>query len=312
MLRRKLAILTLLFGSALGVMAQYDPSFSHYWAMETAYNPAAAGKQDKINAVVAYNMSLVGFENNPRTMYFTGDMPFYALGAYHGVGLQMINDDIGAFSHKKFSVMYAYKRKLFGGTLSIGIQPSMVSEALNGSKLDFVDKDDEALTTSDVNGSAFDLNIGLYYKRKNWYAGLSVQHVTAPTVEIGETNELAIKQSYYLTGGCNIRLRNPFFTIQPSLMARYDGVSYRADVTSRLTYTYEKRVMYAGVGYSPTNSFTVYLGGMFHGIMLGYSYEVFTSTIPVGNGSHELFAGYQTDLNLFKKGRNRHQSVRLL
>ena len=280
--------------------------------MEPAYNPAAVGKQDKINATVAYNMSLVGFEHNPRTMYLSGDMPYYALGAYHGVGLQMINDDIGVFSHKKFSAMYALKQKLAGGVLSIGLQPSMISESLNASKVDTEESGDPAFGSSDVTGSAFDLSVGLYYKRKNWYAGVSVQHVTAPLIIIGENNELKLSQTYYLTGGCNIRLRNPFLTIQPSLMGRYDGVGYRADITTRMTYSFEKRVMYAGVGYSPTNSVTVYLGGMFHGIMLGYSYEIYTSTVPVGNGSHELYVGYQTDVNLFKKGRNRHQSVRLL
>lgn len=311
-LRRKIAILALLLVCALGATAQYDSSFSHYWSMETAYNPGAVGKTDKINAVAAYNMSLVGFEHNPRTIYLSGDMPFYALGGYHGVGIQMINDDIGAFSHKKFSAIYAMKQKLFGGVLSIGIQPGMISESLNGSKIDLAESGDEAFSTSDVNGSAFDISLGLYYKRKNWYAGASVQHITGPTVEIGETNELKLSQTYYLMAGCNIRLRNPFLTIQPSLMGRYDGVGYRADVTARMTYTFEKRLMYAGVGYSPTNSFTVYLGGMFHGIMLGYSYEIYTNAVPVGNGSHELFVGYQTDVNLFKKGRNHHQSVRLL
>jgi hypothetical protein len=70
--------------------------------------------------------------------------------------------------------------------------------------------------------------------------------------------------------------------------------------------------MYVGLGYSPTNSATVYLGGKFHGVMVGYSYEIYTSAIPVGNGSHELTVTYQTDVNLFKKGRNKHQSVRLL
>ena len=47
-------------------------------------------------------------------------------------------------------------------------------------------------------------------------------------------------------------------------------------------------------------------------ITLGYSYEIFTNGVSIGNGSHELFVGYQTDVNLFKKGRNRHQSVRIL
>ena len=71
-------------------------------------------------------------------------------------------------------------------------------------------------------------------------------------------------------------------------------------------------MLYAGAGYSPTNSVTAFVGGLFHGIMLGYSYEVYTSALSFGNGSHELFVGYQTEVSLSKKGRNRHQSVRYL
>ena len=54
------------------------------------------------------------------------------------------------------------------------------------------------------------------------------------------------------------------------------------------------------------------IGGKFHGIVLGYSYEIYTSAINPGNGSHEIFIGYQMDLNLQKKGRNMHKSVRVL
>ena len=137
-------------------------------------------------------------------------------------------------------------------------------------------------------------------------------HATAPIIELGETNELAVSRSFYFTGGYNIRLRNPFLTIQTSVLARTDGVGYRGDVTGRLKYTHEQRVMYAGLSYSPTNSVTLLLGGNFHGVMFGYSYEAYTGGISLGNGSHELFVGYQTDIDLGKKGRNRHQSVRIL
>jgi len=84
------------------------------------------------------------------------------------------------------------------------------------------------------------------------------------------------------------------------------------NVTARLKYTHDKKMLYAGVAYSPANSVTALIGGFFHGITLGYSYEVFTTAMKIGNGSHELFVGYQTELNLYKKGRNRHQSVRIL
>lgn len=137
-------------------------------------------------------------------------------------------------------------------------------------------------------------------------------HANAPEMELGERQTFKVDQTFYLTGGYNIKLRNPFLTIHPSVLCRYDGVGYRADVTGRVKYTNDKKVMWAGLGYSPTNSVTVMLGGNFHGISLGYSYEIYTSAISIGNGSHELFIGYQTDLNLQKKGRNKHKSVRIL
>lgn len=54
------------------------------------------------------------------------------------------------------------------------------------------------------------------------------------------------------------------------------------------------------------------IGGTFHGINLGYSYEMYTGTAAFKNGSHGLFVSYQTDINLQKKGRNKHKSVRFL
>lgn len=306
------AISAVLAFAAVPAKAQYDVSFSHYWAMETSFNPAAAGKEAKINATGAYAMTLTGFENNPRTMYFGGDLPFYFLKSYHGVGAQFLNDDIGLFSHKKFALQYAYRHRLLGGMLGVGVQFGMLSEAFDGSGVDTETPNDPAFPSSDVTGTALDIGAGLYYVHRDWYVGVSAQHINGPGVKLGETQDFKIAQSYYLTCGYNIKLKNPFLSIHPSALARMQGSAYRVDVTGRLKYTNDKKVMYAGLGYSPTNSVTIMVGGNFHGVSLGYSYEVYTSAISLGNGSHELFIGYQTDINLTKKGRNKHKSVRIL
>ena len=68
------------------VSAQQDVSFSHYWALEPSFNPAAAGKEACVNVAGAYAMTMAGFEHNPKTMYVGADMPFYFLNGYHGVG----------------------------------------------------------------------------------------------------------------------------------------------------------------------------------------------------------------------------------
>ena len=314
MFSRKITILTVvLWLSALCARAQYDPLFSHYFDMEPSFNPASVGKEPKINIAVAYNMSMVGFENNPQTMYAAADLPFFFLNQYHGAGIEFMNDKLGAFTHQKLALKYAFRHKLFGGQLAAGVHAGLITEGLDGSDLDFPeDDDDQAFPSSEVDGNALDLGVGLYYQRGPWYVGLSAQHVTSPLVELGETNEIQIDPTFYLTGGYNIKLRNPFLQIKPSFMVRTDGSVWRGDITGRLVYTNDKKVMYGGLTYSPNNSVTVLVGGMFHGINLGYSYEIYTSAISPGNGSHELFVGYQIDINLIKKGKNLHKSVRIL
>lgn len=312
MFRHFAVILLALLLISIEMRGQYDASFAHYWAMETSFNPAAVGKQSKINVTGAYNISMAGFENNPQTMYAAADMPFYFLKSYHGAGVQFMNDQLGLFKHQKLAVQYAPKFKLFGGVASIGLQLGMLSESFDGSDLDLEDSSDPAFTTSEVNGNSVDIGVGIYYTHGQWYAGLSAQHVTAPLISLGETNELQIDRTYYLTGGYNIKLRNPFLSIKPSVLVRTDMTAWRADITGRLVYAHDGKLLYGGATYSPSTSFTLMVGGSFHGFVLGYSYEVYTTAISMANGSHELFFGYQHDINLVKKGKNKHKSVRIL
>ena len=280
--------------------------------MEPSFNPAAVGKDMKINVAVAYNNTLTGFENNPKTMYAGADIPFYFLKSYHGVGAQFVNDAIGLFAHKKFALQYAFRHKLWGGNLAVGVNVGLLSESFDGSKVDLETPDDPAFPTSEATGTGFDLGIGLYYQHGPWYAGLSSLHLNSPVVDLGEKQSLSIAPSYYLTGGYLFKLRSPSLSIQSSMLARTDATAFRIDLTGRLIYQHEKKYLYGGLTYSPDHSVTVLVGGDFHGVRLGYSYEIYTSAVSFGNGSHEIFIGYQTDMNLKKRGRNRHQSVRLL
>lgn len=294
------------------ISAQYDPLFSHYYDMQTSFNPAAAGKDTKLNATAAYAMSLTGFEHAPQTAYIAADMPFQAINMRHGVGLKLINDKLGLFNHQNISVQYALRKKLGKGWLAVGFQAGMLSESFDGSGVDLGESGDNAFATSEVKGTALDLAAGIYYNQGPWYAGISMLHANSPLVELGERNELKIGSAYYFTAGYLFRLNNPFYTIATSTLVNTDMVTYRGDVTARVIYTNEGRILYAGLGYSPTNSVTFYVGGSFHGIMLGYSYEAYTNGIGIGNGSHELHVGYQTDINFIPKGKNRHQAVRYL
>lgn len=294
------------------VRAQYDPSFSHYFDMETDYNPAAVGKQSQLNVTAGYALDLAGFEHNPQTAYAAVDMPFYALKTYHGGGVQFMNDKLGLFTHQRFALQYALKFRLFTGQISAGIQAGMISENFDGSKVDVEDANDPAFATTKLSGNILDFGAGLRYTHHSWYVGMSVMHLTSPLVSLGERHELQIDRTYYLTGGGNIKLRHPFLTIKPSFLMRTDMVTFRSDITARLIYSNDGKIMYGGLSYSPSNSVTALVGGSIHGVLVGYSYEVYTSAINPGNGSHEIFIGYQHEINLAKKGKALHKSVRIL
>lgn len=313
MTKCRVAILTIVLALvSLKAGAQYDAYFSHYFDLMPAFNPAAAGKDSKLNIAGVYNMSMAGFEHAPQTAFVTADMPFYFLNCIHGVGLQFMSDKIGLFTHQRLSAQYALRLKLGGGYISAGLQAGLLNESFRGSEVDLIDDSDPVFSKSDISGNALDLGVGLFYSRKNWYVGLSAQHLTYPTVRLGETNELKVDGTYYMTGGVTFQLRNPLWKIATSGIVRSDGIAYRGDVTGRLIYTYDEKMFYGGVTYSPTNSVTVLLGGRFRGVVIGYSYELYTNGISLRNGSHELFLGYQTEINIGKKGKNLHQTTRTL
>ena len=105
--KRFIFIFSLVCLTAISVKAQYDPSYSHYWAMEPSFNPATVGKDNKLNVVGAYALDFAGYEHNPNTFYVGADMPVYFMKQYHGVGLSILNDKLGAFVHQRVAGQYA-------------------------------------------------------------------------------------------------------------------------------------------------------------------------------------------------------------
>lgn len=312
---KRLYLLLLLTVACQSLKAQYDAAFTNYWALQSYFNPAASGLDGKLNIQGGLSMQLTGYENAPTTMLATADMPLFFLSPRHGVGLGFMNDKIGLFSNKKLYVQYAYHQPLWGGNLSIGARVGFLDETFNGGDLDLGDSGDPAFPTSEVDGVAFDLDFGLRYTYKGkWYAGLSSMHLTAPTISLGDDdrNEVQVSRLYYLTGGYNVKFREPRYGLETAAIVRTDLDAWRGDVTARLTYSGEKFYMYGGLSYSPTVSVALLVGTIFHGVKIGYSYEMYTGGIGALNGTHEIVVGYQMDMNIFKKGKNLHKSVRIL
>ena len=296
----------------VALRAQQEPDFAHYFELEPQFNPAAVGKSSQLIINGAFQTHASGYDDAGSTVLAMANTAFAISGTRHGVGALFQNDQFGLFSTKRFAVQYAFFFPLFGGTMSIGAEADMLNESVDGSKADLADSNDPAFSNSEMSGSGFGFSAGIYYQRGAFHAGLSALHLTSPKLEIGTTGEYNLKPHFYFTAGYNIRTRNPFFKIEPHVLVRYEGTELRANLTAILRYEREKKRLYGGVTYTPERSVTAFVGGMFHGINLGYSYEAFTSGLGLGYGQHEVTLSYSLDLDFSKKGRNYHKSVRWL
>ncbi len=324
---RRLLCGLFLLCAGVEAIAQFDAQFSQYWLVTGFYNPAYAGQSDRLVVESAYSQQLSGFDNAPKTMYFGANVPFKLLGRKQGVGAMFVNDQLGFFTNMYFGVQYSMKFNLFGGVLGPGIQLGMVSVGFDPSDVTVYDEDsngegsvgsltgsttDDAIPSSEESGTAFDASAGIYYTHPYFYAGISATHLLSPTVNWGETNEYQVKPTYYLTAGSNIKTKNPFLSVQPSLLVKSDFSEYKIDLTGRVTYDLQGKELMGGLSYSPATSVTFIVGGMIKNIRLSYSYEMFTNGIGISSGSHDIVFGYFMDMNFGKKAKNKHKSVRIL
>lgn len=303
------------------LMAQYDAQLSNYWAMPTYYNPAYAGQSGNLEVTGLGRMQWIGFDNAPRSFLLSGNMPFNFFGRTHGVGLQIGTESYGLFNHSLVAAQYAYKKKLKGGTLSIGVQIGLINESFDGGDIyipeddDYHQKTDDGLPSAQVTGMTLDFALGFFYSKKNWYVGLSSTHLLEPEMRLGETeSKFDLPRAFYLMGGYNIQLNNPLLELRPSVFGKMmfyeSALIYKVDVNARLIYN---DMFSVGLGWRNGDAVIAMLGGKFKGIEAGYSYDFPTSEIRIGSsGSHEIFVKYAIDLNLGKGKKNKHKSVRIL
>ena len=319
--------------------AQFDMQLSNYWAVINYYNPAYAGQNSTLDATLVSRIQWLGIEGAPRSTALTAHMPYKLFGKVHGVGASMYNDRSGLFSVTMYSGQYAWKKKMFKGDFSIGIQGGYINQSFDGTKVeiptdDYHEQKDEAIPTSLVSGSSIDGALGIFFSKEKWFAGLSVTHLLSPTITLNENYYFEIPRSYYFVAGYNIQLSNPLLELRPSLLVKTMEMSSlyldadslvekvetntmkamlrnsQLDVSVRMIYN---KQLWGGLSWRKGDALTLMFGGKFKMIEAGYAYDFpISRIIKESTGSHEIFIRYSMEIDLNKKVKNKYKSVRIL
>ncbi len=306
-------IFILLF--ALPVFSQQDPQYTHNMFNHMSINPGSAGKTGKICATAINRQQWVGFDGAPTTTMFTLSAGLDIFKVKSGLGLIVVQDEIGFDKNFNLKLAYAYQTELSVGKIGIGIDFGLINKALEPewkipSGEDFTPPTGDPAIPENENDMAFDMAIGVFYSSNNFYAGLSSSHLNQAQFQFEQSTIPYMKRHYYLTTGYITQTPISLLELQPSLFAKFDGTTTQFDLNALAIYN---KKVWGGFTYRLGDAIGVMAGiELFNGIKIGYAYELpTTKIIKYSGGTHEVFLNYCFTLD-FAKGPQRYESVRYL
>jgi len=310
---KRTVVLLLLGMIMMETHAQQDPKFSQSMFLTPLYNPGSVGLSDKICVGASFRNQWVG-TSAPSTVTFNATSPLTFLGRTHGLGVTLMNDNIGFNKDFHFHLAYSYQLDLGNGKLGLGINAGLVNQSLEPDwyGADVIDPlNDDAIPKQGASVFAFDMGLGAFYTADAFYAGLSVTHLNKASFDYPEDSaEPYLVRTFYGTAGYLIQLPNPMIELMPSIWVVTDGKTNHISLNTNVRYN--KR-FWGGVSYSVSNTFTLLFGiDLINGAKIGYSYDLELSPLfKYTSGSHEVTVRYCFDMSLDKKPQ-KYKSIRIM
>lgn len=276
---------------------QQYPVFTQYYFNEMVINPAYVGSQIQLSATVMYRNQWVNFPGAPKT--FSASAHTSLIKGKIGTGFLVNHDEIGSYSNDHIYGFYSYMIRFPQSTLSMGIQAGGNVLGVDFSKLDLQDKTDAPLTAA-FNSFKPNVGVGLYYNKKNFFAGLSIPFLINNSMALTVENILSeIKEAryYFIRAGYVHALDNfDKVKINPSFLIRgQEGQPLSFDLNVGIIF-YD--VLNVGVSYRNVDALMNFIDLKLSDRMhFGYSYDWTRSQInQFSNGTHEFMINYRVPI----------------
>ncbi len=302
------------------IFGQFDPQLSQNFQFPVIVNSSLAGGSGRANLFMLNRTQWVSIDGAPKTTVIGADMSTNFLNNKGGLGLVLQNDEIGYFDNITIQALASQHYEVFGeGRVSVGINLGIVNQSFDGSKIilkpsaggDYHEDNDFAIPSGEVEGTAFDMGLGVWYSQIDYYIGASVLHLFAPKPNFKDQLDVYVPRSFYLIGGYNYKFNNRDLELNPALFLKYSGNSIQTDFNVNLVIS---KNYWTGISYRIDDAIVILAGlELKNGIRFSYSYDITTSALSRAGsrGSHEIAVGYVFDIYREKREK-RYKSVRYL
>ena len=276
-------------------IAQQDYQITHYMFDNLSFNPGSAGMHNDICVTMIGRQQWSGFTGSPQTALINVQSPVEIVRG--GLGLTYISDQLGFEKNNIARLSYSYHLPIGSGRLGIGASVGVFQKSFDAVWItpdqgaNHVSSYDGTIPDADANGTVPDINLGLFYKTKLLYFGLSATHLGSFNLENLNVQNVS---HYWITSGFNYDL-NADIELRPSILIKSDGSSSIMDINVNALY---KNMIWGGLSYRIGDEIAPMFGYQHpfsDGSILkvGYAYGITTSVIgKYSNGSHDLMLNY--------------------
>ena len=276
---------------SISISAQQDPQFTQYMYNTLSVNPAYAGNNGHLTALLLHRSQWVGINGAPNTQVLAVDTP---LENKLGVGGIISRDALGPSSEISVdgNVSYTIQLDSANSKLSFGMK-------LGGRIFDVdfskgLTEDADVAFQNNIKSKFFPtIGAGIYYDTKKGYLGFAIPNFFSQKHYDGEEQEIAAERlHYYFIGGKVVDL-TPDVKLKPAFFVKWvPGAPIIADVSVNALV---KETFTFGLAYRWDDSFSTLLGMQINpNFSAGYAYDLTTSNLAsYTGGSHELFVRYE-------------------
>lgn len=272
MKKLKLLVASLLFGVSAIQAQELSYGYYNYILNQFNLNPALAGINRNVSALLNTKTYQTGFNGAPRNTMFGMHA---ALNSNQGLGMRILSDKRGGFEVSKYDAVYSYEIKVNEQSdLRFGISAGAIRRMLNANSLpnfELLDQTDPNIASGFFDETNFIAGVGLIYEYENLQLGFSSPHLVDGSSEISEYMVGSIAYEY--------NIENSKFSLIPTLI--YQNIPHldnQYDFLLKAEY-YEK--VWVQGGYKLSQNLNFGVGFDFGAFGVGYSYEM--NNTPLNN-----------------------------
>ena len=266
---------------------QREPLYTQYMYNIGAFNPAYVGTVDKLDISGLYRAQWIDIPGAPRNIRLGVNVPFES--RKHGMGLNVVSDEIGPTTNTYVDVSYSYQINLSDLTkLSFGIAAGGSFLNVDFSKGSFENPGEPILDQARINEFYPTIGAGLFLYQDNWYLGASVPNfLTDALYDESVAQIVEDKLQFIFIGGYIFDLSDSLKFKPAFLINQIQGAPVTANISTNFLINDRFTL---GAAYSIDNAVTGLAGFQIaSSTFIGYSYDYNTTGLGEFNsGSHEI------------------------